>query len=142
MNPNATPISIASTNVPGVGITDKLPSTLYVVKDSDVRIRFAGSAEDALAFDPVTFDFTSVGVGSVHRLTSTNQNSKVLVAIDNMIQSPIVSSGVTANFKSKYCFLITDLKYPVSLQLVLVISFKLKMKLFMLQMLVLVVKIT
>ena len=111
MNPNAAPISIASTNVPGVGVTDKLPSTLYVVKDSDVRIRFAGSAEDALAFNPVTFDLTSVGVGSVHRLTSTNQNSKVLVAIDNMIQSPIVSSGVTAILNQNIVF---DNRFEIS----------------------------
>ena len=111
LNPNASPISIASTNVPGVGVTDKLPSTVYVVKDSDVRIRLAGSAEDALASVPVTFDFTSVGVGTVHRFTSTNQNSKVLIAVDNMIQSPIVSSGVTALLNENIVF---DTRFEIS----------------------------
>jgi len=111
LNPNASPISIASTNVPGVGVTDKLPSTVYVVKDSDVRIRLASSAEDALASVPVTFDFTSVGVGTVHRFTSTNQNSKALIAIDNMIQSPIVSSGVTALLNENIVF---DTRFEIS----------------------------
>ena len=104
LNPNSVPISIASTNISGIGITDKVPSTVYVVKDSESRIRLSGSATDALATNPITFDFTSVGVGTVHKLTSTNQNSKVLIAIDNMIQSPIVSSGVTALLSQNIVF--------------------------------------
>ena len=111
LNPNSVPISIASTNISGIGITDKIPSTVYVVKDSESRIRLAGSASDALATNPITFDFTSVGVGTVHKLTSTNQNSKVLIAIDNMIQSPIVSSGVTALLSQNIVF---DTRFGIS----------------------------
>jgi hypothetical protein len=111
LNPNSVPISIASTNISGIGITDKVPSTVYVVKDSESRIRLSGSATDALATNPITFDFTSVGVGTVHKLTSTNQNSKVLIAIDNMIQSPIVSSGVTALLSQNIVF---DTRFEIS----------------------------
>ena len=36
-----------------------------------------------------------VGVGSDHFITSKNQNPKTLITIDNMIQSPIVSTATT-----------------------------------------------
>ena len=48
------------------------------------------SAEDALAALPTTLDLTSVGIGTSHKFTAGNQNSRVLISIDNVIQSPIV----------------------------------------------------
>lgn len=56
----------------------------------------ARSAEDALKSVAVPLDFTSVGVGTSHRFVSTDQNAKVMVALDNIIQSPIVSTAITA----------------------------------------------
>ena len=88
-------IGIATVNVPGVGSTDKLPSTVYAVKESDLKIKFAASAENALKASPVIFDITSVGIGTSHRFVSTNQNARGLFSIDNNIQSPIVSTAVT-----------------------------------------------
>jgi len=44
---------------------------------------------------PKTLDLTSVGIGTSHTFTSTNQNPKVIVAIDNLIQSPVVSTSQT-----------------------------------------------
>ena len=40
-------------------------------------------------------DITTVGVGTSHRFTSTNPNAKVLVSLDNIIQSPVVATAVT-----------------------------------------------
>ena len=40
-------------------------------------------------------DLTSVGIGTSHRFVSTNQNAKVIVSLDNIIQSPVVSTAVT-----------------------------------------------
>ena len=97
-------IGISTVSVPGIGLTDKLPSTLYVVAPDDKTLRFATTAQNALSRTPVIFDITSVGVGAGHSLTSTNQNSKVLLAIDNMIQSPVVSSGVTSLLSSSVTF--------------------------------------
>ena len=37
----------------------------------------------------------SIGVNETHSFVATNQNPKVLVAIDNLIQSPIVSTAIT-----------------------------------------------
>ena len=88
-------IGIATTSFSGIGLTDKLPSDVYIVKFGENAIKLARSAEDALNIIPRTLDITSVGMGITHRIVSTNQNAKVIVAIDNLIQSPVVSSAVT-----------------------------------------------
>ena len=90
-------IGIAQTTFPSTGVTTTLlPQTgLFVVKVNDNDINLARSAEDALKSVPEVLNLTSVGVGASHRFTSTNQNPKVLIAIDNLIQSPIVSTAVT-----------------------------------------------
>ena len=88
-------ISIAAENFVGVGVTDKLPGELFVVNISDDKIKLASTAENALKSIPETLDIVNVGVGTMHRFVSTNQNSKVLVSIDNIIQSPIVSGGLS-----------------------------------------------
>ncbi len=104
-------ISITSTNIPGLGVTDKLPSSVFVVKDGDLKIKFASSAADALLEDPNVLEFTSVGVGTIHKITSINQNPKVMLAIDNMIQTPIVSAGVTALLTNNIIF---DTRFEIS----------------------------
>ena len=53
-----------------------------------------------------------MGIGSDHKLTAKNQNSKVLVTIDNVIQSPIFST--TLNKTSVRDMLITDDKILVN----------------------------
>tara|TARA_R100000027_G_scaffold16248_1_gene11619 strand:+ start:1229 stop:14104 length:12876 start_codon:yes stop_codon:yes gene_type:complete len=92
-------ISITSTTFPSTGITTtQIPRNgVFVVKVNDDTIKLARSAEDALKSVPVTLDFTSLGVGAAHTIISTNQNPKVLIAIDNLIQSPIVSTAVTSS---------------------------------------------
>ena len=88
-------IGITSTSISGV-VTDKLPDSLFVVKIDESSIRFADTAENALKVIPQTLTLDSVGIGNSHVFTSKKQNTKALVAIDNMIQSPIVATGVTA----------------------------------------------
>ena len=109
---NTQAIGIASTDFgAGIGITDKLPSTVYVIKVDQNTIKLSRNAEDALNFVPKILDLTSVGIGSVgHTFTATNQNSKVVVAIDNVIQSPIVSTAQTTKL-SKNVFTTDDLIY-------------------------------
>ena len=89
-------IGIGTTSFVGIGSTNKLPGEVFVVKLDQNTIQLARSAEDALKIIPKTLNINSVGIGSVHRFVSTNQNSKVLVAIDNIIQSPVVSTAVTS----------------------------------------------
>ena len=90
-------ISIANTSFAGVGSTTQMPSSVFVIKQSENIIKLARNAEDALASNPVELDFTSVGIGTSHSLTSTNQNQKVLMLVDNMIQSPIAGTSVTTH---------------------------------------------
>jgi len=91
----SSPIGIASTSFAGIGTTSLLPSSVYVIKVSDQKIKLARSAEDALKTIPVELDITSLGIGTYHSFTAKNQNTKCLIAIDNYIQSPIVSTSAT-----------------------------------------------
>ena len=45
---------------------------------------------------PEPLTLTSVGIGTSHSLTARKQNTRVLLTIDNVIQSPIVSSAITS----------------------------------------------
>jgi len=90
------PVGIATTTIPGIGSTDILPSSVYVVKINDLSIRVSGSATDALTVPPVYLDITNTGVGTNHQFNSLKQNTKSLVSIDNVIQSPVVSTAKTA----------------------------------------------
>ena len=90
-------VGIAATNVPGIGVTDKLPrQNLYVVKVGDLGIRFALSAADALNEPlPKVLTFSNVGIGTIHTIKGLHQNTKCLMALDNMIQSPIAKTTVS-----------------------------------------------
>ena len=95
-----TSVGIATTTISGFGSTDKLPSTLYIVKINENKVRVSASATDALLSIPNTLDLTSVGIGSTHRFTAHNQNAKVLVSLDNIIQSPVVATSVVSSLST------------------------------------------
>jgi len=89
-------IRIQETYIVGVGTTNRLSGDLYVYKYDSKFIGLCTSPLDALSSTPNLINFTSVGIGNNHYITSTNQNSKCIILIDNVIQSPIVSTAVTA----------------------------------------------
>ena len=93
-------IGIATTSFAGIGLTNKLPKEVYVIKNDTNSIKLARSAEDALSFVPKNINITNVGIGTTHRIVATKQNSKVLIAIDNFIQSPIVSTSTTTGLST------------------------------------------
>jgi len=89
-------ISIGSTDgFVGVGTTTTLPSSVFCIKVDNDTIKIATTAENALKKNPVSVAFTGVGIGNSHTFTAKDANQKVLLTIDNMIQSPIVGSSVT-----------------------------------------------
>jgi hypothetical protein len=100
-------IGIAETVITGVGLTDKLSGELYVYKVDSSKIKLATSAENALSSNPKFINFTSTGIGDTHYITATNQNSKCILMIDNVIQSPIVATAITSS-------LISDLNVEVN----------------------------
>jgi len=86
-------IGIASTDVPGIGVTTLLPSSIFAIKiDSDI-IQVATAASFANAGTAVSF--TSItGIGTNHTLSVPPDDATIrtLISIDNIIQSPV---GVT-----------------------------------------------
>ena len=90
-------VGIATTTIAGIGSTDKLPTDLYVIKVNDSKIKFATSAENALKFRSEALEINSVGVGTLHKITSTNKDAKGIFTIDNMMQSPIVGMAITTS---------------------------------------------
>jgi hypothetical protein len=89
------PIGIVTSNIVGIGTTDTLPNKLYAINVNPSTIRVSDTAENALKSIPIPIQLRSVGIGSFHKFTAKNQNSRCLIAIDNFIQSPIVGTSVT-----------------------------------------------
>jgi len=87
-------IGIAATFVSGIGVTDKLPSVAYVYKFDNSRIGLCSSPAAAYSTPPKLFDLTTLGIDNLHYITATDQNKKALIAIDNVIQSPIVETKI------------------------------------------------
>ena len=104
-------IGIANTYISGIGLTDKLSGELYAFKYDSKFIGLCTSPSDALSNPPNLIDFTSVGIGDNHYITATNQNAKCIILIDNVIQSPIVSTGVTAYVQNDLELLDTTLYF-------------------------------
>lgn len=102
VNDTSSAIGIAQTFITGVGQTTLLPddgNNLFVIKVNDDTIGLATSPQAALLPAPTFIDFTTVGSGTSHRLLATNQNSRVIVTLDNLIQSPIVSTAITSSLR-------------------------------------------
>ena len=102
---SANPLEIAPTNIPGYGVTATLPggAELFAVVFNPQKLQLATTAENALAADPIVIDITNVGAGvsgDFHTITATKQNTKCLIAIDNMIQSPITPTKITTSLSN------------------------------------------
>ena len=92
-------IGIETTSFAGIGNTNILPTSefVYIIKDTDSSVRLASSAENANAVTPVAIGITGIGIGTFHTFTSVKQNTKCLIALDNLIQNPIVSTATTTS---------------------------------------------
>jgi hypothetical protein len=104
-------IGIEETYISGVGNTDKLSGNLYVYKFDNQYIGITTSPIDALSDSPKLIDFTSVGIGNRHYITSKKQNTKAVILIDNVIQSPIVSTAITSLLLDDIDLLDTTLEF-------------------------------
>ncbi len=81
-------------NSSGIGADTALPSSVFVIKVDEDRFKVAASKAFALANDPI--GLTTVGVGSTHRFTAQKPDTKCVILIDNVIQSPLLSNTGTA----------------------------------------------
>lgn len=97
-NSTANAIGIGTTYISvGIGTTDKLPRDLYAVKIDDYSIKLASTAENALKLVPEVLDLSSVGIGTNHKFISYHENNRVLISLDNILQSPLVSTSTTTS---------------------------------------------
>ena len=87
-------VGIAETTISGIGATTKMPPTVFAVKIAENKFKVARTAAEALQTVPKVLDLTSVGVGTTQSFTAKNLNSKVLVTLDNNIQSPVIQSPI------------------------------------------------
>lgn len=101
-------VGIASTS-PGSGFSTTFPNTVYpIVVDKD-RIRVAFST--SLAISNQYVNINSLGIGTQHSFEVFKQNSKSLITIDNLIQSPVsVANTVGITSFSDISITVTDLK--------------------------------
>lgn len=97
-------IGISQTYISGVGNTDKLSGDLYVYKVNDSFIGLSTSPENALSSTPKLIEFSDFGIGNRHYIRATNQNTKCIICIDEVIQSPIISTGTTTTTLSDIQF--------------------------------------
>ena len=88
-----TPIGIDHTSS-GIGADTSLPSSVFVIKVDDDRFKLAASKALALSNDHI--GLTTVGVGSTHRFTAQKLDTKCIISVDNVIQSPLLSNTGTA----------------------------------------------
>ena len=78
----------------GIGAGTTLPAQVFVIKVDENKFKLAATKAFALSNDPI--GLTTVGVGTTHRFTCKKQETKCIVAVDNVIQSPIVTKAGTA----------------------------------------------
>ena len=97
-------IGIATAYVSGIGNTNKLPQNCYVYKFDNARIGLCSSPEYAFSDPPILFNLTSLGIDTKHYVTTTKQNIKSLICIDNLIQSPIVGTSITTTLTQNLPF--------------------------------------
>jgi len=92
-----TSIGISSSSPGVIGVSTYLPSIVYpIVLDKDnIRIALASS----LAISNQYANMNALGIGTQHSLETFKQNSKCLLTINNIIQSPI-SIGSTVQLLS------------------------------------------
>lgn len=95
--PNSTFTGIAASSV-GIGATQNyagittniLPEKVYAIKIDNNKFKLSTRKEYANAGIYVTF--TSTGSGNSHQLEMVKKNEKCIIAVDNIIQSPIAYS--------------------------------------------------
>jgi len=90
---DGSPIEIQSVTIPGVGTTTILPSSVYAIKSTRSFLKIASTEENAYAGIGLTFSM--VGSGTTHYFSCTNANTRTLILIDGLVQSPLFRKGIT-----------------------------------------------
>jgi|TARA_B100000035_G_scaffold119710_2_gene101539 hypothetical protein len=71
----------------GTGAGTTLPKSVFAIKVDENKIRLAATKALALQNSPI--GLTTVGVGATHAFTAKKLNTKCIILIDNIVQSPV-----------------------------------------------------
>ena len=71
----------------GVGAATTMPISVFAIKKGENELQLATSKANAKS--GAAIGITTVGVGLTHSFTAQKRNTKAIIAIDNMIQSPL-----------------------------------------------------
>lgn len=103
------PVGIAATSPGASGITTQFPNVVYPIVVDKNNIRIALTEAYANTNDYVYIN--SLGIGTQHSFECFKQNSKCLITISNIIQSPIsVASTVKVLSHTDYSLVLENLK--------------------------------
>ena len=90
-------IGIVTTTVAGIGATDKLPPTLYAIRDDNDNFRVAVSKADAVDTNGIGVTFVTSGGsvpsyggdGHTFSVPTTGATARSMILVDNIMQSPL-----------------------------------------------------
>jgi len=83
----------------GVGAATTLPSSVFVIKLDENKFKVAATRDLAVSSDPI--GLTTVGVGTTQSFTTQKLDTKCIVTIDNVIQSPLLqNTNISTPLKS------------------------------------------
>ena len=71
----------------GVGAATTMPLSVFAIKKSETEIQLASSKANAKS--GTVIGLTTVGVGLTHSFTAAKKLTKAIIALDNVIQSPL-----------------------------------------------------
>ena len=77
-------------NSPGIGADTTLPSSVFVIKLDENKFKVAATRD--LAISGSNIGLTTVGVGTTQSFTTQKLDTKCIITIDNVIQSPLLTN--------------------------------------------------
>ena len=90
-------------NLPGIGATalvyfsgistERLPETVYAIRDNASQFRVAISSANALAGTAVTF--SDIGSGNEHVFAMKKRNEKAIITLNGVVQSPLLKTPLS-----------------------------------------------
>ncbi len=83
----------------GIGNDTILPSSVFVIKVDENRFKLAATRAHAIANNPI--GLTTVGVGTTHSFKCKKLDSRCIISIDSVLQSPIITKTGTATTTGK-----------------------------------------
>ena len=86
-----------STDINGIS-TDILPRDVFAIKLNNRSFKIATNYDNAISGIGVTFPY--LGIGNAHKFEMEKKNEKVLIAINDLVQYPILNTKISHTLES------------------------------------------